>query len=222
MKKIQLTEGDIRHLVMESVLHIMEAYAGLSDINGDDALSSLAISKGFNLIGYHNTNKENLTSFYYTDKGIHFGSIAAADDRGVSRDYDDDIPNHTDKYFLKVINPLVVGKDFDWEGENFEYWDPNNETDNEVYGDMDIYTYLRELGFTICDDRGALPMKDILAQRGYDCIIYKNECEGVKGEYSIAMFNPCNIKLACETFDDAGKPIPNEERFNVQTDDVRY
>lgn len=40
--------------------------------------------------------------------------------------------------------------------------------------------------------------------------------------YSIAMFNPNNIKLAGQTYDDEGNLIPLRERFNTNTNDVRY
>jgi dGTPase len=64
-------------------------------------------------------------------------------------------------------------------------------------------------------------IKEIINEHGYDCIVYRNEREDV-GNYSIAMFEPNNIKLACDTVDDGGNPIPINERFNTKINDVRY
>ena len=113
-------------------------------------------------------------------------------------------------------NPLVIEKDFDWEMESFDYW--SSPDDDVYYDDIDVYVYLnRELGFDI----EGKDIKEILNEHGYDCIIYRNEREDV-GNYSIAMFNPNHIKLARQTYDDNDRPIPLEQRFNTNTDDVRY
>ena len=201
-------------------------YAGLDDVVSGEELADAALQKGFNLIGYHNTNNPNLTSFYKRSAGIHFGSLKAANDRGEMRDWDDDEENWTNKYFLKVRNPFVIEKDFDWEMESFDGW--SSPDDDAFYDDINIDAYFRDvLGWEILvyDENGEVKYgkstKEIINEHGYDCIIYRNEREDV-GNYSIAMFEPNNIKLATETTDDNGQPIPLSQRFNTNTNDVRY
>ena len=67
----------------------------------------------------------------------------------------------------------------------------------------------------------ARTLEEMLSDKGYDCIIYKNQIEDI-GSYSVCMFNPNNIKLAKTTYDDNGNPIPLDKRFDTSTDDVRY
>ena len=203
-------------------------YAGLDDVVSGDELADAAIRNGFNLIGYHNTNNPDLNNdgFYERTSGIHFGSLKAANDRGEMRDWFTDDENWTHKYFLKVRNPLVVEKDFDWERESFDDW--SSPEDDKFYSDIDTDSYFRDtLGWDITDyDEngnvlGIKTIKEIINEHGYDCIIYRNEKEDA-GNYSIAMFEPNNIKLAAETTDDNGHPIPIAKRFNTAINDVRY
>jgi hypothetical protein len=230
MKKIvKITERELKRIISESVKTVLmreSQYSGLDDATDENDLSREAIKKGFKLIGYHNTSNPDLNryGFDFRESGIHFGSLKAANDRGNLRH--DDIPsaeNWTHKYFLKVVKPLVIDKDFDWERKELQYWDGE---EDDYYEDIDIYKYLQKIGFEIMEYENGEPMYarsivDILADNGYDSIIYKNECEDI-GKYSVAMFNPNNIKFAGETFDDSGKPIPLEKRFNTATSDVRY
>lgn len=213
-RAIMLTEEGL-HNIIRGVL--IEAYSGLIDNDqNQDELHRAACQKGFNLIGYHNTREQFLTNFYDRYAGIHFGSLKAANDRGEQRDWDDDVQNWTNEYFLKVKNPLVIEKDFDWEMESFDDW--SSPDDDAYYDDIDIFVYFdRVLGFDI----EGKDIKEIINEHGYDCIIYRNEREDV-GNYSIAMFNPNHIKLARQTYDDNNRPIPLEQRFNTNTDDVRY
>lgn len=213
-RAIMLTETDVHNIIKG---FLIEAYSGLIDNDqNQDELHRVACQKGFNLIGYHNTREQFLTNFYDRSAGIHFGSLKAANDRGEHRDWDDDVQNWTNEYFLKVKNPLVIEKDFDWEMESFDYW--SSPDDDEYYDDIDIFVYFdRVLGFDI----EGKDIKEIINEHGYDCIIYRNEREDV-GNYSIAMFNPNHIKLARQTYDDNNNPIPLEQRFNTNTDDVRY
>ena len=228
MAIIKLSDKDLRMMIRECVERVLSEspYSGLDEIESGEELTDAAISKGINLIGYHTTNKPELNNFYKRSAGIHFGSLKAADDRGEMRDWFTDDENWTHKYFLKVRNPLVVEKDFDWERESFDDW--SSEEDDKFYNDIDIDYYFRDtLGWDITDyDEngnvlGVKTIKEVINEHGYDCIIYRNEREDV-GNYSIAMFEPNNIKLACETSDDDGTPIPIEDRFNTNTDDVRY
>ena len=208
-------------MIQECVTRLLESrYAGLDDVVSGEELTDAALQKGFNLIGYHNTNNPELNNFYNRSAGIHFGSLKAANDRGKARSWDDDSENWTNKYFLKAENPLVIEKDFDWEMESFDDW--SSPDDDKYFDDINIFAYFeKELGWkTACQDYG-YNIKEILEQHGYDCIIYKNEIEDI-GNYSIAMFNPNNIKLATETTDDNGQPIPLSQRFNTAINDVRY
>lgn len=224
MASVKITSGNLAKIIQESIEHVLSEslYAGLDDIVNENELTRIAINKGFNLIGYHNTDEEGLTCFYVrSDSGIHFGSLKAANDRGKTRADD----SRSDKYFLKVKSPLVIEKDFDWERENFIDWCPDKD---ECLDNVDIFAYFEKtLGWDIMvyNDNGepwyGKSVKDLINEHGYDCIIYKNEVEDA-GKYSIAMFEPNNIKLACETVDDNGKPIPLSQRFNTSTNDIRY
>ena len=219
MATIQLNNNDLQRMIQECVTRLLESrYAGLDDVVSGEELTDAALQNGFNLIGYHNTNNPNLNTqgFYNRYAGIHFGSLKAANDRGEMRDWDDEGENWTNKYFLKVKNPLVIEKDFDWEMESFDDW--SSPDDDKFYDDINIFAYFeKELGWDIKDK----DIKEIINEHGYDAIIYRNEREDV-GNYSIAMFNPNYIKLACETADDNGQPIPLNQRFNTAINDVRY
>lgn len=217
MASIQINRNDLQRMIQECVTRLLESrYAGLDDVVSGEELTDAALQKGFNLIGYHNTNNPSLNSFYNRSAGIHFGSLKAANDRGEMRDWFADDENWTNKYFLKVQKPLVIEKDFDWEMELFDDW--SSPDDDKYYDDINIFAYFeKELGWDI----EGKDIKEIINEHGYDCIIYKNEKEDV-GNYSIAMFNPNNIKLATETTDDNGQPIPLSKRFDTSTNDVRY
>ena len=210
-------------MVLEGVKKVLESiYQGLDDVEAIDELTNAAIQHGFNLIGYHNTNNPDLNQvgFYERSAGIHFGSLKAANDRGEDRDDFDGDENWTHKYFLKAQNPLVIEKDFDWEMESFDDW--SSPDDDEYFDDINIFAYFeKDLGWAIGNEEYHYDIAEIIQQHGYDCIIYRNEKEDV-GNYSIAMFDPTKIKLAEMTTDDQGNPIPVEQRFNEQTNDVRY
>ena len=224
MKKlIRLTESDLHRIVKESVINVLvEAYQGILDNDREDELSREALRKGFNYIAYHSTDIEDLTFFNLRDTGIHFGSRKAAEDRGNTRD-----ASYIHEYFLKIVKPYVVEKDFDWERDHSENDFPSTEEfekwENENFPDF----YLKNQGFNYkyYDDNGEWvgwrSVQEMLADEGYDCIIYRNEVEDV-GNYSVCMFNPNNIKLASTTYDDNGNEIPLEQRFDTSTDDVRY
>ena len=230
MNTIKLVQKDLEGIICECIRRVLSetSYPGLDDIIGKNDLTKMAISKGFKLIGHHNTNNPYLNQggFYKRSAGIHFGSLKAANDRGEERDWDDESENWTHKYFLKVENPLVIEKDFDWEMESFDDW--SSPDDDKYFDDINIDAYFRDvLGWDIMvyDENGEVKYgkstKEIINEHGYDCIIYRNEREDV-GNYSIAMFESNNIKLAGLTYDDEGNLIPLNERFNTNTNDVRY
>ena len=202
---------------------LQESYNGILDNNGEDDLQSEALGKGFNYIAYHNTDNDDLTFFNVRTSGIHFGSRKAAEDRGLTR------PNqsHTNQYFLKIENPYVIEKDFDWEHQSIDPEFMDDDEYEEWRKEYDPTYYLSTQGFNEFeyDDDGNIlygrTMKEMLSDQGYDCIIYKNQKEDV-GNYSVCMFNPNNIKLATITYDDNGNEIPLEQRFDTSTNDVRY
>lgn len=216
-------------MIQECVTRLLESrYAGLGDVVSGEELTDAALKNGFNLIGYHNTNDPDLNKygFYKRSAGIHFGSLKAANDRGEMRDGFTHCDNWTHKYFLKVQNPLVIEKDFDWEMESFDGW--SSPDDNVLYDEINIDAYFTDvLGWDtlVYDENGEImygkSIKEVINEHGYDCIIYRNQREDT-GNYSIAMFDPNHIKFAGQTYDDNGNPIPVEQRFNTNTKDVRY
>jgi hypothetical protein len=73
----------------------------------------------------------------------------------------------------------------------------------------------------ISDARSNQDARDLLIRKGVDGIVYKNEAEGRGDSYIV--FKPSQIKSAdAVTYDDAGNVIPLSERFNEQSDDIRY
>lgn len=215
-KYITINEKQLSRIIFESIHTLIKEWNGIEEVSDENDLAREAIKKGFKYIAYHNSREEKLTNFYNRSAGIHFGSLKAANDRGEQRDWDDDIRNWTNKYFLKVDNPLVIEKDFDWEMESFDDW--SSPEDDVYFDDINPFAYLaNELGFDI----EGKEIDEIINEHGYDCIIYRNQREDV-GNYSIAMFNPNHIKLAEQTYDNNNNPIPLEQRFNTNTNDVRY
>lgn len=219
-RRVIITETELRNMIQQA---IRESYPGLLDNDNTGELNREAYKKGFRYIAYHNTTNKDLTFFDVRTSGIHFGSEKAATQRGQIRD----TQSTTNRYFLKIDNPYVIERDFDWEGEALT----DNLMDDEEFQqwreEFDPSYYLSTKGFKEMeyDENGqpayARSIHEMLADEGYDCIVYKNEQED-KGSYSVAMFNPNNIKLAQETYDDSGQPIPLNQRFDTNTDDVRY
>jgi len=225
MKKItRLAESDLHRIVKDVVRNILaESYKGILDNNREDELSKEALRNGFNYIAYHNTDNDNLLFFDVRTSGIHFGSRRAAEDRGMVRDKE----TYTNEYFLKIVNPYVIEKDFDWEHQSIDTEFMDDEEYDEWRKKYDPSYYLSTKGFKemVYDKDGNIlygrTIEEMLSDKGYDCIIYKNQKEDI-GNYSVCMFNPNNIKLASITYDDNGNEIPLEKRFNTSTDDVRY
>ena len=220
--QVASNESRIRCIVTETV---EEAWKGIEDVTDRDELTRAAIRNGFKYTAYHNTANKDLTFFDVRSSGIHLGSARAADERGEDRG---DINSYTKKFFLKMENPYVIERDFDWErtgasqacGDDDDYEDWRREYEAEYYMEHHGFKYAET------DENGEITnfytLSEMLAQQGYDCIVYKNQEEDA-GSYSVAMFNPNHIKSAdLTTYDDNGSPIPIEDRFDTSTDDVRY
>ena len=221
---ITIREKDLRSIIKESVTKVLsEVYQGILDNNGEGELQKAALKNGFNYIAYHNTDNDNLTFFDVRTSGIHFGSKKAADERGEVRYYG----SHTNEYFLKIVKPYVIEKDFDWEQQSVDVDFMNDEEYGEWRKEYDPTYYLSSKGFkdAVYDNDGNMlygrTIEEMLSDKGYDCIIYKNQKEDA-GNYSVCMFNPNHIKLASITYDDNGNEIPLERRFDTSTNDVRY
>lgn len=224
MKKISLNE--LKYITYKCVDNIIKemfinknGLTNIDDYQYND-LVGVAKNKGFEYIAYH-AQQNNIIKFHErNNSGIHFGTIKAANDRTLA-----DINDRTvTPYFLKINKPLIINKDFDWEGEHLDD-DPNWDI---LEDELCIESYLYKKGFKlfVYDDKGNVQymktVRDTIAEKGYDAIIYKNQMED-KGNYSIAMFNTNNIKLATpNTYDDNNKTIPLEKRFNTNVNDVRF
>ena len=222
--KLHISQARINSIVREV---IMEAWKGIEDVITKDDLTRQATRKGFKYIAYHNSSSDEMDFFDVRCSGIHFGSQKAADERGMDRG---DLNSYTRMYFLKMDNPYVIERDFDWERDGALDFEGCAFDDPEYLYWRDQYeaeAYLEKQGFqhVVKDDDGNVlycnDIEEMLKQKGYDCIVYKNQHEDA-GSYSVAMFNPNYIKLACQTYDNQGKPIPLDKRFDTSTDDVRY
>ena len=202
---------------------IKEKWEGIQSLVGEDELTRLAIKKGFNYVAYHNSESRDLVAFDDRSSGIHFGSRKAADERGEVRAEE----SYTKKYYLKIDKPYVIEKDFDWEFQSVDIEFMDEEEFSEWRKVYDPHYYLIQNGFKgiVYDNNGNVlyerSIKEMLADKGYDAIIYKNQIEDT-GKYSVAMFYPNNIKLAGLTKDGTGNIISFEERFDVSTNNLRY
>ncbi|HRT67062.1 MAG TPA: hypothetical protein P5540_19820, partial [Candidatus Hydrogenedentes bacterium] len=64
-------------------------------------------------------------------------------------------------------------------------------------------------------------IRDVIKEKGYDGIVYRNEAEGYEDSY--IAFDSSQLKSAAAIVrDDQGRVIPLSERFNPQSDDIRY
>ncbi len=142
----------------------------------------------FNYLGFH-AHRPDFTAFRYRMSGIHFGTYRAALDRAYS---DDEFVRSVGLYLLRIRRPLVIDRDFDWEGEHL-LWD-DEPTKGLLDDDQCIERWFLENGFDVFHDDGRTLMEpfDIISRYGYDAIFYRNAYED-KGSYSVAMFDPFNI-----------------------------
>lgn len=153
---ITIREKDLRSIIKESVTKVLsEVYQGILDNNGEGELQKAALKNGFNYIAYHNTDNDNLTFFDVRTSGIHFGSKKAADERGEVRYYG----SHTNEYFLKIVKPYVIEKDFDWEQQSIDVDFMND----EEYGEWRKETTLRRKIHSIFIRHGGIQHRSFIS-----------------------------------------------------------
>lgn len=215
-----ITENIIRKIIKETLSQVFNNFDYIENTNNEENLIKFAYNRDFKYIAYHNTDDVELTNFYFRNSGIHFGTLTAANERSGIRNFND---TYTKKFFLKIENPLVIEKDFDWEDEHLIWDDIDGDKWNPITDPLCPISWFYEHGFDVSHPKGGVKtVYELLSENGYDCIIYKNDIED-KGNYSIAMFKPEHIKLAeTETYDDDGQVIPLENRFNTKINDIRY
>ena len=116
-------------------------------------------------------------------------------------------------YYLKMDNPLTL----DAEGRSYvDIPVPDN------HPDKDLVAYAKDTfdGTISADD-----MEAWADEHGYDGVIINNVKEGIGGdaETDLIAINPEQTKSADPvTYDDNGNVIPLSQRFNAESDDVRF
>jgi hypothetical protein len=132
--------------------------------------------------------------------GVHLGTEQQAESFG-----------ETFRFWVNISNPLRLPDLGTWNYQSVmrEARKRGAKISEEEY----------EVVFNARDENQAL--RDLLIQKGYDGIVYRNEAEGY-GDSFIA-FKPSQIKSADPvTRDDQGNVIPLSQRFNPESPDIRF
>lgn len=111
-------------------------------------------------------------------RGIHFGTRQAALERRPD--------GCLGRYSVEIKRPLFIDRDFDWENRNAEYW--TGPDDDIWFNDTDVHYWLSQNGFD-----SLLPLRDAVAGRGYDGIVYTNQVED-PGSLSVLVFSASQVK----------------------------
>jgi hypothetical protein len=161
--------------------------------NYPENASKVVDENGEPLVCYHATDKGNIINkFYKRSAGIHFGTKKAAKDRREQTDFEN-IGYELLEVFLKIKNPLIANRDFNWEWEEMEYVDDFDITQDDEHNLFE--TYAHKLGYNIFTNEGLLSLEELLYKYDFNGIFYKNQKED-KGSTSYLVFEPTQIKLA--------------------------
>lgn len=130
---------------------------------------------------YHSTPNMDFTEFAVGDTGFHFGSedqaAKRAEDKGKGR---------TIKAYLNIKNPINFDGDLtSWKANStaIHFWNRGIISEEEYLRINDLYV---ENGGAY-DAPASVELRRILAEKGYDGIVYENEIEG-EGKSYIAFY----------------------------------
>jgi hypothetical protein len=174
-----------------------------------------------------------------TQQGMHFGSEEAARQRAYDKQPDDE------RASIKADKDPDTGL-WHWSTNSFDSFDFTDGFSSEKAAIQNAYDSIAEMHMnqdSEVDDLGVmtkayLSLKNLkkvrdqgndwqvamqkAKQEGYDGLEYKNEFED-KGSTSYVIFNPEQVKSADPaTYDDQGNLIPLSQRFNPESNDIRY
>lgn len=195
--------------------------------NNHDILDRLveqqAFSKGYEIYAYHGSRTVERTGkpFYEFEirwnMGAHFGTEEQANER--AQEINPIRPLSVRPFYLKIRNPITLSDLGEWEipEQLSELVRQNILTQEEA---DEIYNRETE------ENRPTILEQDeiryVLIQKGVDAVEYWNTEEGFGGT-SYIVFNPSQIKLAEHiTYDDKNQIIPLSQRFNENSNDIRY
>ena len=157
---------------------------------------------------YHSTPNMDFTEFAVGDTGFHFGSedqaAKRAEDKGKGR---------TIKAYLNIKNPINFDGDLtSWKANStaIHFWNRGIISEEEYLRINDLYV---ENGGAY-DAPASVELRRILAEKGYDGIVYENEIEG-EGKSYIA-FYPEQVVI----FDDGKgentiENLPVKKKFSI-------
>ncbi len=121
---------------------------------------------------YHATSK-NFEKFSIGDIGFHFGNKFQATSRAENKKIDS--PNYIRAY-LNIENPLIIEKDYmNWHANSVALNMLNEGIFNDAEKDSVISLWAQGREY---DSPAAVKVREILRDKGYDGIAYKNEFEG--------------------------------------------
>ena len=130
---------------------------------------------------YHSTPNMDFTEFAVGDTGFHFGSedqaAKRAEDKGKGR---------TIKAYLNIKNPINFDGDLtSWKANStaIHFWNRGIISEEEYLRINDLY--VKNGG--AYDAPASVELRRILAEKGYDGIVYENEIEG-EGKSYIAFY----------------------------------
>ncbi len=186
-------------------------------------LDEMAVRNGYKK-AYHGTNAEfNTIDSSKTVNGKKLGNgFYLTDYKHIAQDY-----GKVKNFYYKLDNPFVVSEELNDANTVLDKYLPNKWQNRELgldyvdgkvnsgYGWLDLLTLIaQENGYgydfaKYLQDNG---YDGLVTPDGFQTVVYPNE----KGEYP-------NVKSAEPfTYDDNGNLIPLEQRFNKDTNDIRY
>lgn len=143
--------------------------------------TTIVDNEGNPIAVYHSTPNMDFTEFAVGDTGFHFGSedqaAKRAEDKGKGR---------TIKAYLNIKNPINFDGDLtSWKANStaIHFWNRGIISEEEYLRINDLY--VKNGG--AYDAPASVELRRILAEKGYDGIVYENEIEG-EGKSYIAFY----------------------------------
>ena len=245
MRESVLYEGQTMYQARDE--EYMEAVNSGDMDTAQQLVNEAAQAAGYNVEAWHGTRtKEPFTVFHTSHMGGNYGAHFTTNDPEGDPDNPANVMGGAGMYhvFLKAQNPFET---MDMYADD-RYWQAS-EIDRlaEEVGTPRAEEIRRELRKEYpLDDEGAGEeyrysgkgsnqndaefnrlegfMRELLKEGGYDSLAYQNEMEGEYGnEYDYCILYPEQIKSADPVvYDDNGNIIPLSERFNEESNDIRY
>jgi hypothetical protein len=194
----------------------MEAVESKDTNKQEELVDRAANNAGYNIFAEHQTS-EIFTEFKAGEFGFHVGN-------GIMPGL---LGHETMELWVRISNPLRMRDLGVWSPERVIYSLPESLiSDRERESllediDEEMRTGSPDSGDMFAYYEAFAPIRQLLKERGYDGIVYKNEAEG--GEDSYIAFDPEQLKSADPITRDAdGNVIPLSQRFDVTQPSILY